>query len=87
MKSLATHSASCNGYYLCLFIQTQFQLGSYYIHACTNETPSIANLQDLIPALALAVYVVYNYASICTCMDVTSYPARIVCMSRHNDAK
>ena len=27
-------------------MQTQFQLGSY-IHACTNETHSLANLQDL----------------------------------------
>ena len=32
-------------------MQTQFQLGSY-IHACTNETHSLANLQDLIPTLA-----------------------------------
>ena len=29
-------------------MQTQFQLGSY-IHASTNETHSVANLQDLIP--------------------------------------
>ena len=26
-----------------------------YIYACTNETHSIANLQDLIPTLALVV--------------------------------
>ena len=52
MKLLATHSTSRAGYYLCLFMQTQFQLGSYvrsYIHACTNETHSFANFQDLIP--------------------------------------
>ena len=40
---LATHSTGSIGYYLCLFMQTQFQLGSY-IHACTNETHSLANL-------------------------------------------
>ena len=34
-----------------------------YIHACTNETPCIANLQDLIPTLALVVCVAYNYAA------------------------
>ena len=28
MKSLATDCTSCTGYYLCLFIQAQFQLGS-----------------------------------------------------------
>ena len=33
-----------------------------YIHACTNETYSIANLQDLIPTLAIyVVCVAYNY--------------------------
>ena len=36
------------GYYLFLFMQAKFQLGSY-IHAYTNETYSLANLQDLIP--------------------------------------
>ena len=35
-------------------MQTQFQLGSY-IHACTNEAHSIANLQDLIPTLAAKI--------------------------------
>ena len=35
-----------------LIIQTQFQLGRY-IHVCTNETHSIANLQDLILTLAV----------------------------------
>ena len=30
---------------------TQFQLGRY-IHACTYETHSLANLQDLFPTLA-----------------------------------
>ena len=48
---LAKHSTSNIGYYLCLFMQTQFQLGSY-IHACTNETHSLENLQGLIPTLA-----------------------------------
>ena len=32
-------------------MQTQFRLGSY-IHACTKETISLANLQALIPTLA-----------------------------------
>ena len=49
MKFLTTHSTSRTGYYLCLFMQTQFQLVSY-LH--TNETHSVANLQDLIPTLA-----------------------------------
>ena len=39
------------GFYLCMFMQTQFQLGSHF-HACTNETHCLANLQDLIPTLA-----------------------------------
>ena len=55
-KLLASHSTGSIGYYLCLIIQTQFQLGRY-IHACTNETPSLTNLLDLIPSLS------YNYAS------------------------
>ena len=50
-KLLATHSTGNIGYYLCLFMQTQFQLGSY-IHVCANETHSIANLRDLMPTLA-----------------------------------
>ena len=37
-------------------MQTQFQLGSY-IHACTNETHSLANLQDLIPNLAAIIHI------------------------------
>ena len=49
-KLLAIHSTGSIGYYL-LFMQAQFQLGSY-IHACTNETHSLANLQDLIPSMA-----------------------------------
>ena len=58
MKLLATHSTRSIGYYLCPFMQTQFQLGSY-IHACTNETRVLANLQDVIPTLAVCV--AYNY--------------------------
>ena len=50
-KLLATHSAGSISYYLHLFMQAQFQLGSY-IHACTKEIHSLANLQDLIPTLA-----------------------------------
>ena len=52
MKFLTTHSTSRTGYYLCLFMQTQFQLLASCIHTCTNETHSVANLQDLIPTLA-----------------------------------
>ena len=52
MKFLTTHSTSRTGYYLCLFMQTQFQLVS---HTCTNETHSVANLQDLIPTLAAII--------------------------------
>ena len=43
-KLLATHSTGSIGYYLYLFMQTQFQLGRY-IHACTNESHSLANLK------------------------------------------
>ena len=42
-KLLATHSTGSIDYYLCLFMQTQLQLGSY-IHACTNETHFIASV-------------------------------------------
>ena len=38
----------------CLFMQTQLKLGSY-IHGCTNETHSVANIQDLIPTLAAII--------------------------------
>ena len=58
MKLLITHSTSRIDYYLCLLMQPQFQLGSYscsYIHACTNEAHSIANLQDVIPTLATII--------------------------------
>ena len=48
---LPTLQAALATYNLCLFMQKQFQLGSY-IHACKNETRSLSNLQDLIPTLA-----------------------------------
>ena len=50
-KLLATYTTGSIGYYLCLLMQTQFQLGGY-IHAPKNETHSLANLQDLFPTLA-----------------------------------
>ena len=50
-KLLASHSTGSIGYYSCLIIQTQFQLGRC-IRACTNEIYSLANLQDLILTLA-----------------------------------
>ena len=53
-KLLATHSTGSINYCLHLFMQTQFQLDSY-IYACTNETHSLANLQDLIPTLAAII--------------------------------
>ena len=51
-KLLAIHSTGSIGYYVSeVYMQTQFQVGSY-IHAHTNETHSLTNLQDLIPTLA-----------------------------------
>ena len=50
-KLLSTCSTGSIDYYLCLFVQTQFRLGSY-IHACINKTHSLASVQDLIPTLA-----------------------------------
>ena len=56
MKFLTTHSTSHTGYY--------FSWLASYIHACTNETHSIANLQDLIPTLASQfVLPIINYDS------------------------
>ena len=53
MKLLTTHYTSRTGYYLCLFMQTEFQLDiASYIHVCTKETHSVVNIQDLIPTLA-----------------------------------
>ena len=63
MKFLTTHFTSRTGYYLCLLMQTQFQLVSYsYIRTCTNETHSVANLQDLIPTQAW--YTFYGFSII-----------------------
>ena len=50
MKFLTTYSTSRTGYYLCLFMQTQFNWLASCIHTCTNEIHSVANLQDLIPS-------------------------------------
>ena len=37
-------------------MQAQFQAGNYsYIHACTNETHFLVNLQNLIPTLAVMI--------------------------------
>ena len=46
-----------------MFMQIQFQLGNY-IHACRNETNSLANLQDLIPTLAVLIIDNKNYSRI-----------------------
>ena len=62
-KLLTTHSISCTALItscVCSCINNSSWLATY-IHACTNETYSIANLQDLIPTLALVVCVAYNY--------------------------
>ena len=40
---LVMHSMSSVDYYLCLFMQKQFQMGSY-ICACTNETAGLCYL-------------------------------------------
>ena len=48
---LAAHSTCQIGYYLYLFIRTEFQLGSN-IHVCTKETHLQANLQVSIHTLA-----------------------------------
>ena len=50
-KLLATLFSGSICYYLCLFIQTQFQLGKY-IHVCTKEILFLASLQYLMPTLA-----------------------------------
>ena len=55
MKFLTTHSTSRTGYYLCLFMQTHSNWLDSCIHTCTNETHSVANLQDLIPTLAAII--------------------------------
>ena len=54
MQSLAIPTTGSVGYYMRLFMQTQFQLGSY-IHAYTNEIYSLANIQNLIPTLAAII--------------------------------
>ena len=44
MKSLATHSTSHSSYYLCLCsYKCNFSWVASYIHACINETKSMAN--------------------------------------------
>ena len=52
LANLASHSIGRIGFYLCLFMQTQFKLGIVNNHACTKETHSLAKTQDLIPILA-----------------------------------
>ena len=55
MKFLTTHSTSRTGYYVFVSVHACKQISSWlvnYIHACTNETHSIANLQNLTPTLA-----------------------------------
>ena len=66
MKSLATHSkqATLATICVCSYKHSSMQLViASYTHARPNETHSIANLQDLIPTLALVVCVSYNYAA------------------------
>ena len=60
MKFLTTYSTSHIGYYLCLFMQHNSGWLASYIHACTNETHSIANEQDLIPTLAAIIIGIAN---------------------------
>ena len=47
---------------ICFLMQRQIQLGNY-IHACTPEIYSLANLQDLIPALASLCCLYYGCQS------------------------
>ena len=61
MKSLATQAALAT-ICVCSYKHNSSWVASH-IHACTNETHSLANLQDLIPTLALVVRVAYNYAA------------------------
>ena len=49
MKLLTTHSIRSIGNYLC---KNKSSWVASYIHAYTNKTHSLANLQDLIPTLA-----------------------------------
>ena len=79
-KLLATHFPGSTNYYLCLFMQTLSQLGSY-IHACTIETYSLANLQDLIPICQATqtsqsrnhiLQICLRMCFICTCINVTT---------------
>ena len=66
-------------------MQTQFQLSSY-IHACTNETHSLPNLQDLITTLASLCWpakVGINLLDLLEnafylCIHGSNYPAGIV---------
>ena len=54
MKLLTTYSTSHTSYYT--YVCSCKHRVASYIHACTNETHSIANLQDLIPTLASLCY-------------------------------
>ena len=55
MKFLTNHSTSHTGYYLVCSCKHNSSWLASHIHACTNETHSIANLQDLIPTLAAII--------------------------------
>ena len=57
------HSTSSTGYYLYLFMQALFQLGSY-IHAWTNETHSLANLQKHLIQFVLCIIMATQVVSI-----------------------
>ena len=50
--SFATHFTGSIGYYLCLLCKHNSTWIIMHIHACTNKTHSLENLQDLIPNLA-----------------------------------
>ena len=47
-------------------MQTQLWLGGY-IHACTNETHPLANLQNLIPTLAAIMMYRQHKTSLKSC--------------------
>ena len=83
-------------YTTCVCSSIELQLGSY-IHTCTNETHSLAPLQDLIPILWQTTFIAVHHdakVGIKSCRGATeyvsfvhvcicSYPAAILYLSRH----
>ena len=69
-------------YTACVCSSIELQLGSY-IHTCTNETYSLAPLQDLIPTLANNILAKHHDAKvgIKSCRGAREYVSFVhVCM-------